>query len=118
MLEALWAEGREVSGRELHAGFPELAYTTLMTTLDRLHRKGLLERRRGGRAYVYSPHFSRAELEQHRAVDALSALFDSSGDDATLRPVLSFLVERVEARDSMLLDELERLVRERRRGRR
>src|SRR4051812_26993363 len=41
-----------------------LAYTTVMTTMDRLFKKGLLDRRREGRAYVYFPRLSEQELEQ------------------------------------------------------
>ena len=116
VLEALWGRGAEASVRDLHGGFVDLAYTTLMTTLDRLYRKGVLSRRRAGRAFVYAPALSRAELEQQRAATALDALLGAGGDAESLRPVLSFFVETVGARDRALLDELERLVRDRRRA--
>ena len=58
-MEAVWQK-QELSVRDL---FEELqkrwAYTTLMTTLDRLHKKGILNRRKEGRAFLYSPRISR-----------------------------------------------------------
>ena len=55
VLEAIWREGRPATVRDLHASFPRIAYTTLMTTLDRLHKKGVLQRSKIGRAYAYEP---------------------------------------------------------------
>lgn len=52
VLELLWGYGRAVTVRHVQLKFPNLAYTTLMTTLDRLYRKGVLLRRRHGRAFV------------------------------------------------------------------
>jgi predicted transcriptional regulator len=40
VLGLLWGHDREVTVRDVHAAFPELAYTTRMTTLNRLYRKG------------------------------------------------------------------------------
>lgn len=112
VLEALWRRGRPASVREISADFPEAAYTTLMTTLDRLFRKGVLERERVGRAFVYRARFGRGELEARLAADALRAFLDR--EPGALRPALSFLVDAV-GLDPHLLDELETLVRERRR---
>ena len=72
-----------------------VAYTTVMTTMDRLFKKGLLLRRKSGRAFVY-----RAAATQHELENA----------------VLSSLVDAVSERDRALLGELERLVREKRRA--
>lgn len=117
VMQALWDHAREASVRELHFAFPELAYTTLMTTLERLTRKAWLERRKLGRAFFYRPRFSRSELTQQNATAALGELLAAGGDGQAIRPVLSFLVEAVGQRDRLLLDELERLVRERRKAR-
>ena len=46
-----------------------MAYTTLMTTMDRLHRKGVLARTKHGRAFLYRPAVTRAEFESARATD-------------------------------------------------
>jgi predicted transcriptional regulator len=111
VLEALWRRGTEASVRDVLPEFPQAAYTTLMTTLDRLHRKGFLERRKDGRAFVYRPVSSREEMESGLLTRALQPLLE--GQDP--RPILSFFVEEVSRQDERLLDELERLVREQRR---
>lgn len=110
VLEALWRRG-EATVRELRADFPSAAYTTLMTTMERLHRKGVLERQKSGRAFVYRPVSSRSELESGLLTRAIQPLL--SGESA--RPILSCFVEEVSRHDERLLDELERLVREKRR---
>jgi predicted transcriptional regulator len=113
VLDALWRRRRFATVREVSRDFPDSAYTTLMTTLDRLFRKGLLERERAGRAYLYRPLFARRELEARLAAEALSALVE--GDPRSLKPALSFFVDAVGRHDERLLKELEALVRERRR---
>jgi len=112
VLEALWGRADEASVRDLQPEFPDIAYTTLMTTLDRLHRKGVLTRTKQGRAFLYRPRFTRPEYESVRAADALKIALD--GDAAALGPLLSFFVDAVSDRDHELLDELEALVRARR----
>jgi predicted transcriptional regulator len=111
-LEALWRRGGAASVRDVQAEFPGTAYTTVMTTLDRLHRKGVLERRKEGRAFFYRPRYTREELRLGLVRDALGDML-SSGADA---PLLSCLVEAVSETDQSLLDELERLVAEKRRA--
>ena len=112
VLEALWTRGTAGSVRDLTADFPDIAYTTLMTTLDRLHRKGMLERTKQGRAFLYQPRLTRAEFESSRAADAMRLAL--ARDQASLGPLLSYFVEAVGDRDRELLDELEALVRARR----
>jgi len=114
VLEALWNGRAEATVRDLQDGFQGTAYTTLMTTLDRLYKKGVLERRKLGRAYAYSARFTRAGLEAYLAQDAFDALLDGNNRGA-LKPVLSSFVEAVSRKDSELLDELEALVQEARR---
>ncbi len=82
-----------------------------MTTLDRLHRKGVLERRKVGRAFAYRAVSSRQELESGLVTKALQSVLKG----ASAQPILSFFVEEVSRQDDRLLDELERLVREKRR---
>lgn len=114
VLEALWDGGR-ASVRDLQGSFPDAAYTTLMTTLDRLHRKGVLDRVKAGRAFVYRSRFTADELRANLRRHVLGVLLGR--DRRALRPVLSHFVEAVSDRDAALLDELERLVREKRRER-
>lgn len=113
-LGEIWRQ-REASVRQIFVALGErTAYTTVMTTLDRLYKKGLLERRKKGRAFLYSPRFSIEELEQNLAEDIISSLLNT--DEAQIEPVLSCIVDAVSERDLALLDELERLVQEKRRA--
>jgi len=111
-MEVVWQKP-EISVRDL---FDELqqrwAYTTLMTTLDRLHKKGILNRRKEGRAFLYSPRISQQQLDQGIATDLIDSLLAHSAGGTT--PLLSCFVEVVSEKDRRLLDELERLVREKR----
>ena len=91
-----------------------VAYTTVMTTMDRLFKKGLLTRRKVGRAFVYRASASRAEIEGAVATELVHSLLQREGEPL---PVLSSLVDAVSDRDRALLDELERLIREKRRRR-
>ena len=91
-----------------------VAYTTVMTTMDRLFKKGLLTRRKVGRAFLYRATASRAEIEGAVATELVHSLLQRDGEPL---PVLSSLVDAVSDRDRALLDELERLIREKRRRR-
>ena len=111
VLESLWARPEAASVRDLTPDFPEIAYTTLMTTLDRLHRKGVLLRMKQGRAFFYQPRLTRPEFESARAGAALRVALEGSG--AALAPLLSSFVDAVGSRDRAMLDELATLVRSR-----
>lgn len=67
VLAALWsADAAATPAEVLDMIGADLAYTTVMTTLTRLWHKGLVERERHGRAYVYWPSVSEAELAARR----------------------------------------------------
>ena len=89
-----------------------LAYTTVMTTLDRLYKKGLLNRRKSERAFVYSARLSRTEWEHKRAGDFVAGFLTSPQPGRDL--LISCLVEAVGQHDERLLDELEKKIQERR----
>ena len=112
VLEALWQRPDGASVRDLQPDFPSAAYTTLMTTMDRLHRKGVLDREKCGRAFVYRPRYSRQELDTGAAARTLGSLLGQGHD----QPILSCLVDAVSEHDARLLDDLERLVRAKRRA--
>ena len=113
VMAIVWA-GPDVSVRETCARLrSSAAYTTVMTTMDRLFKKGLLTRRKVGRAFVYSPTVTRQELEGAVATELVESLLQH--DRGEPLPILSSLVDAVSDRDRTLLDELERLVREKRR---
>jgi predicted transcriptional regulator len=112
VLEEVWRRGR-VSVGDIYRAFGErTAYTTWMTTLDRLYKKGLLRREKEGRAYLYTPSLTREEFERGVAEDVLKGLLGQS-DGA--EPLLACIVDAVSERDRALLDELHRLVEEKRR---
>ena len=113
VLEETWRQG-ETSVRDVFMAFHEkVAYTTLMTTLDRLYKKRLLSRRKGGRAFLYSPLVTREELEQGIREDVIEGLLGRGAEG--VEPVLACIVEAVSDRDRELLDELDRLIKEKRR---
>jgi predicted transcriptional regulator len=111
VLEALWALGREAAVRDVLDAFPSAAYTTVMTTMERLHRKGVLTRRKDGRAFLYAPVSSRQDMESGLVARALERLLRGG----SAQPILSYFVDEVSRHDERLLEELERLVREKRR---
>ena len=113
MLEALWARGSATVRELVEDAYRDLAYTTVMTTLDRLFKKGLLTRSEEGRAFRYSPRMTREELHREAAGDAFRRLLDAS--PASTLP-LSFLVEILGERDTQLLEDLRKLVEEKRRS--
>ena len=107
-MEALWSGGersvRAVMGA-LNDGLLEpRAYTTYMTVLSRLHNKGLLERRRDGKADLYRPALGRDEYRERRAAADVDALVDRHGD-----AVFAHFARRIAGLDSERLKELERL---------
>ena len=112
VMEILWTQPdccvRDVMER---LGRP-LAYTTVMTTLDRLFKKGLLDRRMLQRAFVYSSRFSRQEWEQKRAGELVAAFL--AGPDPSRELLLSCFLDVVGQRDPVLLDELEKKIRTKR----
>lgn len=114
VMNEAWRRG-ELSVRDIFKAFDEqFAYTTLMTTLDRLFKKGLLARRKDGRAFLYSPRVSMKEMEQGVTKDVIDGLLDSNAT-AGVEPILACIVDAVSEHDRELLDELDRLVKEKRR---
>ena len=98
VMEILWSGG-ESNVRDVAEKLARpLAYTTVMTTLDRLYKKGLLARRKEERAFLYAPRLSRLEWERKLVAGfsgelLISCFLDNAG------------------RDPALLDELERKIR-------
>jgi predicted transcriptional regulator len=112
MLEEVWARG-SVTVRELRAdGTIRQAYTTIMTTLDRLFKKGLLLRVAEGKAFRYSPRCTREELPRLVAVSGIRQWIESAQTSAL---PLSYFVEAISAHDARLLDQLRALVEDKRR---
>jgi predicted transcriptional regulator len=113
LLEALWKRAHPVTVRELVGeSCNDLAYTTVMTTLDRLFKKNLLSREADGRAFRYAPRYTREELHHQALSETLHQALDASPTPAL---PLSYLVESLSARDAQLLDRLRELVEAKRR---
>jgi len=113
VMEVMWqveaASVRDVQQRLTRTS----AYTTVMTTLDRLFKKGFVGRVRKGRAFVYTAAHSREQVQAAVTAGLLTGfLQESSG----ARPLLSNLVDVVAERDEALLDELDALIKEKRRS--
>jgi len=82
-LSALWTleEGDVKSVRQMVAQSRPLAYTTIMTVLDRLVRKGMLARRKAGRRYVYAPQATRDAARRAAVRELLDGYFDGSEEE-------------------------------------
>lgn len=112
VLNEAWKQN-EVSVRDVYLSFGKsVAYTTLMTTLDRLFKKKLLTRRKDGRAFVYLPAVSPEELDQGIREDVIDGLLGRGAEG--VQPVLACIVDAVSERDLESLDELDRLIQKKR----
>jgi predicted transcriptional regulator len=113
VMEVLWAHGES----NVHDVVPRLgrplAYTTVMTTLDRLFKKSFLLRRKWERAFLYAPRWTRPEWEQKRATEFMAGFLASP--QASGERLISSLVDAVGQYDTALLDELEKKIRSKRR---
>ncbi|MGA8539257.1 MAG: BlaI/MecI/CopY family transcriptional regulator [Terriglobales bacterium] len=103
---AVWERGPATVREVLQDGKIWQTYTTIMTTMDRLFRKGLLDRVLEGKAFRYAARCSPEELDRVTALNGIRQLLGS--ENASLH--LSYLVEAVGAQDEKLLDELQALV--------
>ena len=112
VLEALWSRHTATVRELLEGECADLAYTTVMTTLDRLYKKNVLTREPEGRAFRYAPRFTQEELQQEVAGEAFRQLLDAS--PAGSMP-LSYLVEILSERDAQLLEDLREVVETKRR---
>jgi predicted transcriptional regulator len=106
VLEVVWSLGTATVREIVRDGKLWQTYPTIMTTMDRLFKKGLLTRAPEGRAFRYSPRYSPEELEHAEALGGIRRLLGSQ--NASLH--LSYLVQEVSAQDARLLDELHSLV--------
>lgn len=113
LMERIWARG-EISVRDLHAELASrLAYTTIMTTLDRLFKKGLLNRRKVGKAFYYAAKLNEKEYNE-RITQHLFGMVLNDGKHSSV--VLSGFVDAVSDRDQQMLDELDQLVKAKKRA--
>lgn len=113
LMDRVWARP-ETTVRDLYQEMGgRLAYTTLMTTLDRLYKKGLLQRRKEGKAYFYSPAQSEQQYQESLAQHFFGMVLNDRKNSGA---VLSRFVEAVTETDLQMLDELEEIVKAKRRA--
>lgn len=113
VMDALWRED-SLTAREVcnaMTGARERAYTTIMTTMDRLHRKGLLAREKEGLAWRYTPVLSRSDFERGLAEALAAGILQTHGETA-----LAAFVDATARVDEGLLDRLAQLISQRRRS--
>lgn len=100
VLAALWGGAEPMTPSMVQAALPrDLAYTTVMTVLQRLHGKGLLRRHRAGRAFAYEPVIDAAEL----AAQQMRSALDRGSDRAA---VLQRFLAGLSSEDEGILHEL------------
>jgi predicted transcriptional regulator len=113
VMEIVWRRG-ESSVHDVIAQLDRsLAYTTVMTTLDRLYKKGMLYRRKQERAFLYLPRLTRDQWEHQRTGNFVAGFLASPNPSRDL--LVSCLVDAVGQHDKALLDDLERKIRDKRR---
>ncbi len=87
------------------AAAKEAAYTTIMTTLDRLYKKGFLNRERRGKAYYYSAKVTRAEMGTNVTKQVIDGLLKTFAE-----PAISYFVEALGDSDPEKLNSLAALI--------
>jgi len=107
VMEVLWADGHSSVRDVVKRLDPDMAYTTIMTTLDRLYRKHLVHRRKRKRAYIYWPRVTAEYWKNQVARDVVAKLL--AGPDSSRKVLLACLLETVAQQDALLLDEIERV---------
>ena len=107
IMDAVWSrEWEAFSVRDVLEVLEEqrdIAYTTVMTTVKRLFDKGLLEREKDGRRYMYSPVMGREEFHAQMAVQVMRSLPESGREAA-----MSMLIEEMSGSES--LERIEQLI--------
>ncbi|MHB8840525.1 MAG: BlaI/MecI/CopY family transcriptional regulator [Candidatus Aquicultor sp.] len=110
IMDLIW-EREIVSVREIHALLGcnrEIAYTTVMTVMSRLSDKGILQKERDGKHYLYSAAITKDEFSQTMLASMIGGMKDDFG-----RQALAFFVDSL-TEDDETLNELERLIQEKR----
>ncbi len=115
VMSVVWEKGQATvqEVQETLAPRRDLAYTTVMTVMSRLAEKGMLRRKKEGRAYLYSP----AVAQEKAASSLLQSLIRRLYDGATGKAIAQ-LLETEDNVDDAELERLEKLIRAKREGRR
>ncbi|XXY48506.1 BlaI/MecI/CopY family transcriptional regulator [Sorangium sp. So ce269] len=115
VLSVLWDSTAPLSVRDVLGRIqrrPPLAYTTVLTVLDRLHEKEFVTRHKEGKAFLYRPCSSREAWLGEQAARSLTAASKHQSD-----ALLMAFLDSAERADPDLLDQLSALIEQRRRKR-
>ena len=111
VMAVIWTHG-PASVREVRERVnPELHYNTVLNIMERLEKKGVLARRRQGRAHVYFPRLSQEEFARSVTGSVLRGLIGELGDDA-----IAAFVDALEEASPDAVDRLRTLLRTRAEG--
>jgi predicted transcriptional regulator len=114
-METLWDSGDDwLTVREVHDRLSQgrdIAYTTVMTVLDRMAHKQIVEREREGRAWKYRPTHSRGELTAEVMRQALGEFAQEANAHDRAAALVAFVGEASEADRQALRDALAELER-------
>jgi predicted transcriptional regulator len=112
LLRILWQRGDATVREIVDEVKLDAAYTTIMTTLDRLYKKGVLLRANEGRAFRYRPRHNEEEFNRTNVAAGLDQWFAAAEHAGA---PISFLVDEISKRDTALLDELQQAIEAKRR---
>ncbi len=113
IMDILWERG-EVTGRDVLEEIEKeksLALTTILTVMDRLLKKGLINRKKAGGIYVYSPSISRDDFVKQVSEEVLQGILDISASSAA-----SSFVDLLYRTSPEEMDRLSRLIDERKKA--
>ncbi len=113
VMDVLW-DRAEVTGREVLEEIQKerpLAFTTILTVMDRLLKKGLIRRKKRGGVFVYAPSISRDEFVKQVSEEVLQGILDISASSAA-----SFFVDILYKTSPEEMDRLSRLIEERKKA--
>ena len=112
-MEVLWSSAEPLTVKDVQSRLGrDLAYTTIMTILDRLFRKRLVDREKDGLACLYTPAFTRTEFQQRLMAGLLGEMLPEAG-----AALLATFVDLAAEVDDANLDLLEQLIAARKEGR-
>ncbi len=89
IMQVIWRQGAGNVGAVQEGLEQQLAYTTVQTMLNILHRKGKLKRRLKGRAFEYSATVSEAKASHHALRDLVDRMFGGSSEELVMSLIKS-----------------------------
>ena len=107
IMNELW-KGEALSGKEIFEGVRrqrDIALTTVLTVVERLHKKGFVTKSRSATVYLFAPVYSRDEFARKVSSEVLREIFELSANGA-----FASFVDAVAERDPVELDRLARLI--------